>query len=527
MKPTARQAVIYCRVSDPGQVKNGHGLTSQETRCREFAKYQGLKVLDVFHEEGISGGITDRPAIKRLLAYLAKNKDRQLVVIIDDISRLARSLKAHIELRMAIQDAGGILKSPSIEFGEDSDSQLVENLLASVSQHHRQKNAEQVKNRMRARMTGGYWIMKAPRGYRMEKCRGHGKMLVRDEPVASIIQEGLEGFAYDRFSSVVELQNFFQLQAAFPKDRKGKVHIQRVLDVLNHMIYTGYYEFPKWDIGLMRGKHEPIISFETYTKIQDKLHGNSKAPARQDLNEDFVLRGFVLCDCCGKPMTSCWSKGAYGKYPYYLCRNKSCDLYGKSINRDKVEEDFVKLLGKLTPAQGTIDLMLQLIEEVKDARCGNYKETVENLKKEQKLIERKIEQLVERIVEADSAMLITTYERQIKQLEEKRIVLDEKIAKCGSVNERLLKINRTFLDFLRKPHEYWDSNDLLGKRTVLKATFARPVAYSKKEGYRTPALSQPFSLLAGFCNRDSGLVGGKRFELPTSSMSTTRSNQLS
>lgn len=34
----------------------------------------------------------------------------------------------------------GKLESPSIEFGEDSDSILVENLLASVSQHRRQKS---------------------------------------------------------------------------------------------------------------------------------------------------------------------------------------------------------------------------------------------------------------------------------------------------------------------------------------------------------------------------------------------------
>ena len=74
----------------------------------------------------------------------------------------------------------------------------------------RQKNAEQVKNRMRARMMGGYWILKAPIGSRVEKCSGHGKMLVRDEPIATIIQNGLEGYAGDRFSSVAELKAYFE-----------------------------------------------------------------------------------------------------------------------------------------------------------------------------------------------------------------------------------------------------------------------------------------------------------------------------
>ncbi len=518
MKGTYSKAVIYCRVSDPGQVKNGHGLTSQETRCREFAKYRNLEVIEVFHEEGVSGSLIQRPAMMQMLDFLRKHKEQQLVVIIDDISRLARGLKAHLELRTAIQDAGGILQSPSIEFGEDSDSQLVENLLASVSQHHRQKNAEQVKNRMRARMMSGYWIMKAPRGYKMQKRHGHGKVMVRDEPVASIIQEGLEGFALDRFSSPVELQAFFEYQPDFPRDRKGRVHIQRVLDLLNNMLYTGYYEYPQWDIALMKGKHDPIISFETYTRIQDKLHGRAKAPARKDLNQDFVLRGFLLCDCCGQPMTSCWSKGAYGRYPYYLCHTPGCALYGKSIKRDKAEDDFEELLKKLTPANGTIDLMLQLIEEAKEARLGNFQAIAENLRREKQLIEQKIEQLVDRIVAANSSIIISTYERQIKQLEERRIVIDEKIKKCGKVDDNFGKVSRTFLKFLQKPHEYWASADLMKKRTVLKATFARPLAYHRKEGYRTPALSLPFSVLRDFSDSKSGLVENRRVELLTSTM---------
>jgi hypothetical protein len=51
-----------------------------------------------------------------------------------DYDAIARGLDAHLQLRMAISDAGGKLESPSIEFGDDSDSLLVENLLASVSQ---------------------------------------------------------------------------------------------------------------------------------------------------------------------------------------------------------------------------------------------------------------------------------------------------------------------------------------------------------------------------------------------------------
>ena len=148
------------------------------------------------------------PAWQAMLKFLRTHKKKQHVVIIDDISRLARGLEAHIQLRMAISEAGGKLESPSIEFGEDSDSQLVENLLASVSQHQRQKNTEQVINRMQARMMNGYWVFFHPIGYRYERVSGHGKMLVRDEPLASIITEVLEGYARGRFETQAEVKRF-------------------------------------------------------------------------------------------------------------------------------------------------------------------------------------------------------------------------------------------------------------------------------------------------------------------------------
>lgn len=140
-------AVIYCRVSSVAQMQKGHGIASQETRCREFARLKGYPVEQVFVDEAVSGGLINRPGMQDMLAFLrARKKTGSWVVLIDDISRLARDIRAHLDLRSAITNAGARLESPSVEFGEDSDSLLVENLLASVSQHQREKNAEQTRN---------------------------------------------------------------------------------------------------------------------------------------------------------------------------------------------------------------------------------------------------------------------------------------------------------------------------------------------------------------------------------------------
>lgn len=249
-----QRAVIYARVSSMAQLKKGDGLASQESRCREYARFKGYEVVEVF-QDNKSGGDADRPAMMALLDFLSKQTET-CVVIIDDINRFARDVVGHWQLRAMLAEAGGKLESPSIEFGDDSDSILVENLLASVSQHQRQKNGEQTKNRMRGRALNGYWVFRAPIGYKFQRVSGHGNMLVRDEPMASIIQEALEGFASRRFETQAEVKRYLESQPIFPKDfEDGTIRFERVIRLMTRIHFAGYIEIPDWDVSLRKGHH--------------------------------------------------------------------------------------------------------------------------------------------------------------------------------------------------------------------------------------------------------------------------------
>ena len=76
--------VIYCRVSSSKQVREGHGLEGQEKRCHDYASNNNYHVIKVFREEGISGGVIERPAMRRMLDFLDEQSG-PTVVIIDDI----------------------------------------------------------------------------------------------------------------------------------------------------------------------------------------------------------------------------------------------------------------------------------------------------------------------------------------------------------------------------------------------------------------------------------------------------------
>ena len=91
--------------------------------------------------------------------------------------------------------------------------------------------------------------------------------------------------------------------------------------------------------------------------------------------------------------------------------------------------------------------------------------------------------------------VIKAYENQGRKLEEEKITLSENIAQCGRPLPDFDDTFLTTLDFLANPYKLWASDSYEDKRIVLKLTFADQLSYVKNEGFRTAAMSQPFSLL--------------------------------
>ncbi|MEO1399423.1 MAG: recombinase zinc beta ribbon domain-containing protein, partial [Pseudomonadota bacterium] len=365
-------------------------------------------------------------------------------------------------------------------------------------QHQRQKNAEQVVNRMKARMQAGYYVHAAMIGYRYQKRYGHGKLLVRDEPNASIIQEGLEGYAAGRFQTAAEFARFLESHPSVPQGKSGSIHRQRAFDILRSPLYCGHITKEAWGIHFVHGKHEPLISVATWQKIQDRLDGNANAPARQDLNQDFPLRGAVLCGSCNHPYTAAWSKGRSKRYPYYSCQTRGCAMRGKSIRAETIETGFADLLRSITPAKPVLAVAKDMLNDLWRAQLQNQARLRAQAAKQLKAIDRKIESAMARLLGTDSAVLVSAYEDQIKKLEiekarAKELVSQHQPPKPGALEQTY----RTALSFLANPWILWENGDLHHKRLVLRLTFTRPLTYDRNRGYRTAETTLPFKALGG------------------------------
>ena len=511
-----KKALIYCRVSSSKQVREGHGLESQETRCRQYAHSHGYDVEAVFPDDVSSGGdFMKRPGMVSLLKYLDRHSQTDYVVIFDDLKRFARDTEFHIKLRRAFKVRGATVECLNFKFEDTPEGKFIETILAAQGALEREQNGRQVTQKMQARMMNGYWVFQAPLGYKFETQAAHGKIMVRDEPLASTIQEGLEGYASGRFETQAEVMRFFQDQPHFPKNRYGLVTQERTTHILTHPLYAGYIHHPDWNINWVQGQHEGLITLQCFETIKKHKEAGAMAPARKNISEDFPLRGFVLCADCDQPLTAGWSKGKNKKYPYYLCDTKGCDSYRKSIRRADIEGEFGEIVRSLQPSQQLFALAKAMFKNLWDQRLADTKATLKHLQRERTSIEKQINDLVERIIEASNARVIAAYEAKIEKLEIERRVIDEKLANSVPSNDRYGKFIEHALTFLASPWNIWESGQFTLKQLVLRLAFCERLAYCRKTGYRTPQTTLPFKVLEGFCAGKNVMVEAGGIEPPS------------
>lgn len=509
-KGKIQKALIYVRVSDPKQKIKGSGLESQEHRLRQHADMLGLPVEAVFTDDITGGGnYMKRPGVTDLLAYLKKHRRDSFVVIFDDLKRFARDIQYHWALRGAISEYGGEVSCANFKFDNTPEGRFVETIHAAQGQLEREQNKRQVIQKMTARFERGYYTMYQPIGYRYAKDRdGGGKILVLDEPNASIVREALEGYASGRFQQVVDVIRFLEGFPDFRLNKGGKVHAQNVSSMLRRVLYAGKLERPEWNIGLVEGRHEALISYETFLKIQQRLDGNPLVTSRSNRNVDFPLRGFIVCGACDAPLTSCWAKGRNGRHPYYHCHNKECGEYGKSIRRDVIEGEFDTMIRTLEPDKAVFDVAAHMFKDAWRQRSSMSGSRRRALAAEQDKLDTEIHQLLDKVVQVRSPTVMATFETRIEELENQKLLIAERIANFEQPKLSFDEGLRTALAFLKTPWKLWTFGEYEHKRLFLQLAFSTRVAWVRNEGLRTAQLTLPFKVLATLSKGGKGGGGG-------------------
>jgi site-specific DNA recombinase len=485
-----QKSIIYCRVSSERQKIEGHGLDSQEHRCREFAMQKGYVVEAVFRDSFSGGGdFTKRPAMSQLLDYMDSKPFNSYVVIFDDLKRLARDTEQYIKLKKALSLRRAIVECPNFVFSDSPEGQYVETIMAATAQLEREQNRRQVMQKMKARLELGYWVFPdLPEGYEFKKDPVHGKIPVIIPEKAKIMKEALEGYASGRFMEQEDVRKFLE-----KKDiQNGKpVYLEYVKRTLNRIFYAGYIEYPNWEVSRRQAKHEPIIDLPTYNKIQEKLNATTTTHTKNILNEDFPLRGFVMCYACLQPITAGWSTGRNGKFPYYRCKTKKCEELGKSIKKQDIEKEFSDIIGKVKPSSGILNLTRAIVADVwkkKEGEIGNEIRSVEN---DLTKLEGERQRFIQLLARANDEKVVFAYEEHLGKLMEKEVVLKTSLMSLRKHGPNIETALDIVFDFLKNPLKQWEKGDIHTKKLVLKLVFEQNLVYNRKGGFETAILSLP------------------------------------
>lgn len=482
-------ALIYARVSSEKQAREGHGLDAQEQRCREYAQRRGHLVSkeNIFKDTASGGGeYTTRVGQVNLLKRVDQYPYRKFVVIVDDISRLARDVKAHITFREALKLRGVVMESPNFNFEDSPEGELYEGMTQLTNEYHRKVNKRQVVQKMKARLEAGYWPFGAKRGYRHVRVHGHGLLAVPSEEGLQVLKPALEAFASGNLQRKIDVCRYL-VEKGFWRKQSPEKYIDKLTEILIDPFICGDIVYSRWEVDRRKGQHDALISREVFEKIQRRLKNDHVGKRiRTDVSDNFPLRGLILCSECEKPMTGAPTVKPDGtRYEYYYCQRKHCSMRGKTITREDAERDLRALLfrNRLKPKVDRI--VAKVFDRVWSEETRNLdweKQLVEDRRAE---LKQRIRKLTDLAVRAKVDSVRETYEAEIAAM---NVELEKSESKTAaeldlSVPYQTALTKATGL--LKNPLSIWDCVDVHEKHRLFFFLFEAKLTYSKKTGYQT------------------------------------------
>jgi len=519
MNTTMNEGVIYTRVSSNKQVREGHSLESQLLYCEKLAKERSIKIIGVFEDPGISGKLLYRPGLDKLTQFLI-SRNKPTYLIIDDLDRLSRlEPYDYFHLKRDLVSHGAKLISVNDDLETESpESELLENLKISFSSYLRKKNQQRVNSKMRARLRSGYWVFHPPAGYLLEN-----KILLPDPHNTPLIQRIFNDFSSDIYPSIQSLKESSAFKGLL-NPKTNKPYLQRpetLRKILTNKMYIGKIEFLKWDIKDIEGHHDAIVSSEIFEETQEKLRGNKKKKHRHISLDEFPLKGDLVCGKCKSTLVASFSTSRSSKkYPYYRCKSNSsnCQTTPKSLSREVVHDQFLKLLSKATIRNEALLLADKVLEDTFHEKSKHLIGIQKNNSERITDLEKRKGQQIKKILSISNEHVLKSLDDEITSIDNEIRHLRKEIERDTSLDDFKLATNV----FFRSPKDYWLKGSTIEKKVLFDFVFDKPIEI--KDGkVGTAHYSLPYRLLSQPVIQKEGMVELGGIEPPTSCMPCKRS----
>jgi site-specific DNA recombinase len=320
--PLQRCAVYTRKSSEEGLDKEFTSLDAQRESAEAFIRSQHWTCLQTRYDDGgFTGGNMERPALKRLLADIARGQIDCVVVY--KVDRLSRSLLDFARMMEAFEKHGVSFVSVTQQFNTaTSMGRLVLNVLLSFAQFEREIISERTRDKIAAARRKGKWAGGWPLlGYDVDP---RGFKLVVNEEEAAQVREIFELYLEHQglIPVVEELARrgwkTKRWQTRKGRERGGQPFTKTSLHhLLTNVVYLGKVKHKK---EAYRGEHTAIVPLGLWRQVQVLLRTHGQVRNRSDRQPSGAwLRGLLYCRSCGLRMTPTHSRKGSRRYGYYAC----------------------------------------------------------------------------------------------------------------------------------------------------------------------------------------------------------------
>lgn len=421
---------LYSRVSTQEQAVHGYSINEQIERMKKYADALGWSVYNVYTDAGYSGGTTDRPALKRLVAD-AKTA-RFSKVLVYKLDRLSRSQKDTLFL---IEDVFLKNNVDFVSMSENFDTatpfgRAMIGILAVFAQLER----EQIKERMnlgksaRAKEGKFHGSNQTPIGYEYVD----GELITIPFEKAQI-QRIYELYAAGKTPKAIARE----LNDAGMTHRYGKWSDKRIRQLLPKKIYLGY--LPHHDTWY-KGTHEPFIDEDTYNKclaLFNRRRDESAKYNRRIGKASSYFGGYLFCKHCGQRYVKNTARskkadGTYYRYDYYSCvsrtskgyTSKADDCKNKNWRMEELDNLIFGEIKKLT------------LDKSYFAKMKKESDREQAIREKIKDIDSKLERLID--LYAVGGIPTTQIQARVKRLDEQKKNLEAEADRLSYERNRRL-----------------------------------------------------------------------------------------
>ena len=377
-----KRCAVYTRKSnEDGLEQEFNSLDSQRESAENYIKSQkdnGWQLLPEHYDDGgYSGGNTERPALKRLMADVKAGEID--IIVVYKMDRLSRSLLDFMNMAEFLEQHNVSFVSVTQDINTSTSSgRMMLNILMTFAQYEREVIAERIRDKIagakrRGKYCGGVPVL----GYDVNS---EMKKLVINPAEAKIVREAFT--IYLRIGSsreVCRILNYKGYRSKSWISKKGKHHggskfnRKTIYRLLCNPIYAGMVRHNE---NTYAGEQEAIIDKKLWDKVQHLLRENSNTrpgDRRNPISSPF--KGLMVCGYCGGSFGITYTKKKNRHYMYYTCikdgfrAEKECPL-GRFAAGD-VDKIILRQLSRILK---TPSMLMKLYGELQEREQEQRKE---------------------------------------------------------------------------------------------------------------------------------------------------------